>query len=176
MRLSYVLALVVIGFYCIGLSPELPAQSTPAVDPGVIVIRPGETPPPPSEAELEAEENDIGAGECSGEDCPSVPEEIQEEAEAAGEEYNRGEERAENQENRRENERSFEGEKPADPEETAEYTEIQAEVDKSDSEEATEYVHESIREEHPDLGDQLLAWLGAIGAVASIWALIIVLK
>ncbi len=79
-------------------------------------------------------------------------------------------------ENRRENEKTHEGEKPTDAEEDREFTENNREIDASDSEEATEYIHEWVREQHPDIWSTLVNILGAVGAVASIAGLIIVVK
>lgn len=134
-----------------------------------------------SESRSELSEADLSVDPCDGglalaAVCESVPEEIQQEAEAGGEEYFEGEEHAENDERREEAETASENEEPLDAEESNENSERQREIDASDSNEATEYVHEVIRENHSDLGDTLLGILGAVGAVASIAGLIIVIK
>lgn len=186
-KLSYVLSVIVIGVYAVQNAASMPAQSgqrviangTPLFQ-GVGPLTRGEV---LAEDQAELQEMDLSIPSCDGMPfapggpaCQNVPEEIQGEAETAGETYKKGEEHAENNERRRETERSFEGEKPHSAEETAENSEDVREIDASDSNEATEWIHETIRENHPDLGGTLLNILGAIGAVASIVGLVIVIK
>lgn len=121
-------------------------------------------------------EDDVNLGETKVTD--NIPEEILREAETAVEKYQAGEERRENNENRREREvsRKEEVKEGVNKEETREYKEDKREIDATDSEEATEYVHEWLEERHSDLGDDLLVILGALGSVASIVGVILVVK
>jgi hypothetical protein len=128
------------------------------------------------ESMSEKKEDDVNLGETGFTD--DIPQEILKEAERATEKYAAGEERRENNENRREREvsRKEEVKEGTNKEEDREYKEDKREIDATDSEEATEYVHEWIEERHSDLGQDLLVILGALGSVASIVSVILVVK
>ena len=105
-----------------------------------------------------------------------LPDEVDRELEVAIDAYASGEERRENEVQRTERLREHDEEVPIDAEEQREYDAFMDEVDREDSEEATEYIHEWIEERHQDIWEDILAGLGAVGAIAGIAGVILLVK